>query len=378
MTDARIAPKLKKLVLRGYRSIEEETFEFTTLDVLIGPNGAGKSNLIDFLRMIRFMVSGESGLSSFVARHGGASALLFDGPKRTPQIAADITVETGRGLNEYRFRLGYAADDTLIFLEEACRFSSGQGAPPRWIDFGAGHRSPKLLDVAGVEGKTQKAILALLRGISVFQFHDTSDAAAVKTRSHVDDSRFLRGDAANLAAFLLHMREFDGKYYRRVVETVRQVAPFFEDFDLTEEHGTVLLRWREIGSELLFGTSQISDGTLRAIALITLLLQPPRSMPPVIVVDEPELGLHPFAIATIVGLLRGASIERQCLIATQSPETLNAIDPSAVIVVERNRRASRFRRLSVEELKPWFEEYALSELWDMNILGGRPGARAAE
>jgi hypothetical protein len=313
-----------------------------------------------------------------VARHGGASAWLFEGPKRTPRLEAEITVETDSGLNEYRFRLGYAAGDTLIFLEEACRFSSGRGAPPRWIEFGAGHRSPKLLDVAGVEGETQKTILALLRGISVFQFHDTSDAAAVKTRSRVDDNRFLRGDAANLAAFLLYMREYDGEYYRRVVETVRQVAPFFEDFDLAEEHGTVLLRWREIGSDLLFGVSQISDGTLRAIAMLTLLLQPPRSMPPVIVIDEPELGLHPFAVATIVGLLRGASIERQCLIATQSPEALNSIDPSAVIVAERKGRASRFRRLPLEDLKPWFEDYAVGELWDMNILGGRPGALAAE
>lgn len=373
-------PRLRRLQLAGFRSIEDCTVDFGDMNVLIGPNGAGKSNLIGFFRMLGFMLSTEQGLATYVGLSGGASTLLHDGPKRTPQLTAHLEVETTSGLNEYKFRLAQAADDSLIYVEEQCRFSAAnKDSVAPWINLGAGHRAPKLLTFPPDSlNRTPRTILHLLRGLQVYQFHDTSTEARVKQRWSLDQNRHLRGDGGNLAPFLLNMRDRQPLYYHRIVETLRQVAPFFDDFILVPEYGNVLLRWREVGADLDFGPGQMSDGTLRAILLITLLLQPQGSMPRMIIIDEPELGLHPFAARIIAGLIRSASVSQQCLIATQSPEFLNEFDAGDVVIVEREGRASCFRRLKEADLKRWLDEYSLSELWDMNILGGRPRSAFAE
>lgn len=351
----------------------------TAANVLIGPNGAGKSNLIGFLRMLRFMLASEQGLPVFVAQAGGASSILHDGPKTTPQMEAHLEIRTEQGLNEYRFRLGQAADDTLIFLEEQFRYlpSNRDGSPPRWTDLGAGHRTPQLLKAP--PGKiTQNVVLRLLRGLSVYQFHDTSDHARIKQRWSLDNDRYLHGDAGNIAPFLLRLRRIYPQYYSRIVETIRQVAPFLDDFVLEPDYDNVLLRWREVGSDVVLGPNQASDGSLRAISLITLLMQPPDSMPSIMVIDEPELGLHPFAVRVVAGLIRSLALSRQCIVATQSPEFLNEFTTDEVVVTERPGRASQFRRLSGAELSRWLNEYSLSELWEMNVLGGRPRPIAAQ
>jgi predicted ATPase len=374
-------PKLTKLELIGYRSIQRLTIEFGDRTVLIGPNGAGKSNLIDFFRMLGFMLGTESGLATFAGLFGPASALFFDGPKRTPQLEAHIWIETGQGTNEYLFRVGWGAGESLIFLEEGCRFSA-RARPslnPRWIPLGTGgHRSPALLHMeAAGHPRTQKTILELLRRVQVYQFHDTSREARMKQEWAIDDNRYLRADAGNIASFLLRLQQQSTQAYRRIVETIRLIAPFLDDFVLEPQNGRVSLRWREIDSDFEFGPHQGSDGTLRATCLVTLLLQPAETMPPVLVIDEPELGLHPFALHVVAGLLKAASKSHQCILATQSPQLLDESDPDDVVVVERPGRASQFRRLGAD-LQRWFDEYTLSELWNMNVLGGRPGRTAAD
>jgi predicted ATPase len=374
-------PKLTRLELKGFRSIATQSLDLADANVLIGPNGSGKSNLIGFLRMLRFMLASEQGLPIFVAQAGGASAILHDGPRITPQIEAHLEIATGRGINEYRFRLGHAADDTLIFLEERFRYSASDRSSrnPKWTDLGAGHRTPQLLSRSQDNlNRTQRTILHLLRGLAVYQFHDTSDHARIKQRWSLENDRYLHGDAGNIAPFLFRLRQRKPQYYSRIVDAVRQVAPFFEDFVLEPEYDNVILRWREVGSDVVLGPNQASDGSLRAISLITLLLQPPDSMPSMIVIDEPELGLHPFAVRVVAGLIRSVSISRQCIVATQSPELLDEFQANEVIVTERPGRASQFRRLSDSELGRWLNEYSLSELWDMNILGGRPRPVAAQ
>jgi predicted ATPase len=373
-----ITPRLAWLDLAGFRSIERQRVEFGDRTLLIGANGAGKSNLIDFLRMLGFMLGSENGLATFVGRFGPASALLHDGPKRTQAIEAHCCITTRQGANEYHFRLGYASGDTLIFLEEAWRFSRTERAA-RWIELGAGHRSPALLQPnIAANTTTQRTILGLLRRVQVYQFHDTSREARIKQQWSQSDNQYLRSDAANLAPFLLRLREQYGPYYRRIVNTIRLIAPFIDDFVLEPQEGRVGLRWRELGSDIEFGADQASDGTLRGFCLVTLLLQPPETMPPILVIDEPELGLHPFALHTIAGLVKAASVSRQCILATQSPQLLDEFDPEDVLVAERSDRASRFRRLSPEALRKWLDDYTLSDLWNMNVLGGRPGRAAAE
>jgi predicted ATPase len=374
-------PKLARIALGGFRSIEQQTIDFDDRTILIGANGAGKSNLIDFLRMLGFMLRSEHGLATFASLYGPASALFHDGPKRTPQIEAHLTVATQRGLNEYRFRLGFGANESLIFLEEQCRFSASDHPGPnrRWIELGAGHRSPQLLVLPAATNRlTQRTILALLRDLHVYQFHYTSREAKIKQGWSVDQNRFLRGDGANIAPFLLRLREEYAPYYRRIVETIRLIAPFFDDFVLEPQDGQVSLRWHELGSEFEFAAHQASDGTLRSICLITLLLQSRETLPPVVVIDEPELGLHPFALRIITGLIKAVSESCQCILATQSPALLDEFDPENVLVVERAGRSSIFRRPPKADLQIWLNDYSLGELWNMNVLGGRPGRAAAE
>lgn len=373
-------PRLKRIRIEGFRSIASAEITFSDFDVLIGANGAGKSNVIAFLRMVGFMLSSDTGLGLFVGRAGGASALLHDGPKVTRVIKAEIAVETAAGLNEYAFSLEAAAGDALIFAEEKIRFSRHDlGEGQSWLDFGTGHRTPGLIHVSDDQGRrTQRTILHLLRGLSVFQFHDTSPEAPLKRKWRVGDGRSLRGDGGNLPAFLLRMRETAPLHHRRIVRTIQLVAPFFDDFAIEDDQGYALLQWREIGSDVVFGADQISDGLLRAMALIALLLQPPETLPPILVVDEPELGLHPAGLQIVIGLFKAAALARQCIVATQSPEILRALAPENVAVVDRPGRSSLFRRLNPVDLDRWLDDYGLDELWDMNLLGGRPGSLAAE
>lgn len=366
--------KLVKLTLKGFKSIAETELEFQQLNVLIGPNASGKSNLIAFFRMLNYMLSSPSGaLQRYVGEQGGASVLLFDGAKRTHEIEAELVLTTSQGTNEYGFRLFYAASDILIFADERCRFSRGYARPQKWLNLGAGHREASLLDkTADTAQKTRATIAALLRGFIVYHFHDTSKEARVKSRQNIVDDRHLKYDAANLAPFLLRLRESYPKHYRRIVETVRQVVPFFDDFLLDPESGTVLLCWREQGSDVVFNASQASDGMLRAMAIITALLQPPEKLPALLIIDEPELGLHPYAITIIGGLIKAVAQHRQVLIATQSPLLLDQFDPEDVIVVERRDRQTIYRRLDEARLTEWLSEYTLSDLWHKNILGGRP------
>lgn len=373
-------PRLRRIRIEGFRSIASAEIAFSDLDVLIGANGAGKSNLIAFLRMVGSMLSSDGGLALFVGRAGGASALLHDGPKVTRVIRAEIAIETAAGLNEYVFSLEAAAGDALIFAEERIRFSRhGLGEGQSWLDFGAGHRTPGLIHLSDDQGKeTQRTVFHLLRGLSVFQFHDTSPEAPLKRKWRVGDGRYLRGDGGNLAAFLFRMRETAPLHHRRIVKTVQLVAPFFDDFAIEDDQGYALLQWREVGSDVVFGPGQISDGLLRAVALIALLLQPPATLPSILVVDEPELGLHPAGLQMVIGLLKAAALARQCIVATQSPEILRALAPENIVVVDRPGRSSSFRRLNPIALDRWLDDYGLDDLWDMNLLGGRPGSLAAE
>ena len=160
--------------------------------------------------------------------------------------------------------------------------------------------------------------------------------------------------------------------YQRIVNTVRLILPFFSDFVLQPRHDHLLLNWRERNSDQVFSVSQASDGMLRVIALVTLLLQPERDLPDVLVLDEPELGLHPYAINIVGGLIRAVSTQVQVIVATQSTALVDCFDPEDIVVVEREGRTSTFRQIDVKSLEEWLEDYSLSELWEKNVLGGRP------
>jgi len=370
--------RLHSITVKGFKTIYElSDFQPGNLTVLVGPNGAGKSNFISLFRMVSWALSGPSKLPLFVGQRGGASKLLHEGPDQTREIESRLTIQTGFGSNEYRFRLFYAAGDSLIFADERYRFSRKElaGDAP-WRELGAGHDSPKLMDEAHRD-QTASVMLSLLKKIILYQFHNTTARARIRTKWNVDDSRWLKEDAGNIAPVLFRLREQERPYYQRIVDTIRLILPFFSDFELEPNHGNLMLAWYERNSDQLFTASQASDGMLRVIALITLLLQPERDLPTVMMLDEPELGLHPYAINVIGGLIRAASKSTQVLVATQSTTLVDCFGPSDIVIVEREDRRSTFRKLGAEDLNHWLEEYSLSELWEKNVFGGRPNGHQA-
>jgi predicted ATPase len=348
--------------VEGFTSIRSATLSLNDVNVLVGANGAGKSNLIRALSVLGRMVDGELGL--LVGLSGGANALLNADPAMPRRIHLEVESDAGG----YSAELVSAAGDTLIFSEETIwRHDTGVTA-----ELGRGQRETLLTVPEPLWGSEAAALVETLRGCRVFHFHDTSRNAPVKQQGYTADNRTLHSDAANLASVLLRLREGDRGRYRRIVRTVKQVAPFFRDFVLEPELAPdrVRLRWLQEGSDTVLPADALSDGTLRFICLAALLGQP--ELPGLIVLDEPELGLHPFAIVQLAGMLRAASQESQVLLATQSVTLMNQFELGDLVIVERRDGASVFERPDPGRLSEWLAEYSLGELWEKNLLGGRP------
>jgi len=363
---------LQRLTLNGFKSIKAMDLELRPLNILIGANGAGKSNLISFFKMLNEMMVGR--FQQCIATSGRAQSLLHFGPKITPQIEAKLEFEVENGVDTYHLRLFHAAGDTLIFAEETLGFLQTGYTSPRIDQLGAGHQETRISEAADEGKQTAKTLRYLLNRCRVYHFHDTSSTAEVRQSCYLGDNRWLMSDAGNLAALLLRFRkENHGAAYQRIVGTIRLIAPFFDDFDLEPDASNrVILNWREKGSDRVFGPHQFSDGTLRAICLATLLLQPEDELPKLIVVDEPELGLHPYALNVVAALFSKASHHTQILISTQSSSFLDNFDPEDVIAVNREGKESQFKRLNPLELEAWLEEYSLGEVWEKNVIGGGP------
>jgi predicted ATPase len=273
-------------------------------------------------------------------------------------------------------RLFHGALDTLVFAEETLTFArSGHPGPPQSIVMGPGHVESQLRARAEAGDATAKVFRLLLSRCRAYQFHDTSSTAAPRRFCYVGDDRWLMPDGGNVAAILRRLREQGRPEFGRIVGAIRQIVPLFGEFVLEPSgpNGTDLaLNWRERDSDHVFGPHQFSDGTLRAICLATLLLQPVEDLPDLVVVDEPELGLHPAAQVLLAGLLRKVSHHRQVLVATQSVTLVDEFDPQDVVVVDREDRESVFRRLDAANLESWLEDYSLGEIWEKNVVGGGP------
>ena len=366
--------RLERITLKGFKTIRSLIdFEPRSQTVLIGPNGAGKSNFISFFRMMSWALSGPDKLAFHVSQHhGGARRILHDGPSHTREVEAELRIRTAAGKNDYAFRLFYAAGDTLVFADERYRFTrTGSEGTAKWSTLGAGQKDPRLPGAA-VENQTAQVILKLLQRIVVYQFHNTSETARIRGKWPVDDHRWLKEDAANLGAVLYRLKTRNGLYYQRIIDTIRLVVPLFSDFELEPDSDNLMLQWRERDTDEVFSASQASDGFLRLISLVTLLLQPAKDLPDVLILDEPELGLHPSAIGLIGELISAAAAKIQVIAATQSVPLVDCFEPQDIVVVERPDRGSTFHRLDPATLNEWLAAYSLSDLWEKNVIGGRP------
>lgn len=355
--------QLSRLVLKGYKSIAECDIQLAKLNVLIGANGAGKSNFIGFFRLINRIL--EEKLQSAVGAAGGPDVLLHYGRKRTEELCAELYF----GNNGYKFKLVPTSDNRMMFSHEALWWNQHGDWRPQ-----SGHFESY---VEEQKGKTYiyNYVVPSIKSWKLYHFHDTSATATVKQIHGINDNEYLRDDARNLAAFLYRLQHHHEAHYKRIVKTIQLVAPFFGDFHLrptVENANKIELEWTSAGEDVPFAASALSDGTLRFICLATVLLQPEEFMPAAIIIDEPELGLHPFAIVVLGGLMKSASERHQLIISTQSVELVDQFELDDLIVVDKVKDSSVFRRLDADALAEWLSDYSLGELWKKNLLGGRP------
>lgn len=358
---------LEKITLLGYKSIRElQEFPLRPdLNILIGANGSGKTNFIRFFELLNHMLDPNKGLQNYVSARGRADAFLFRGMKVTPELRASLVF----GRNEYKFTLRAADDRSLFFAQESAPFD-GPVFGPMSNDQGSGHVESKIT-FARQRSSSEQWVIDTIQNWRVYHFHDTSPSAPVMGLSNMVDHAILHNNAANLAPFLLNLSQHFPEHYAQIEEVVRQVAPFFGAFVLREVvPGQTQLLWKDRYSDLLYYPYQLSDGTLRFICLATLLLQPnPVST---LIIDEPELGLHPFAIQLLASLLHDASSRAQLIVSTQSSLLLDELTPEHVIVVNHHQGETILSRLDTQQLAEWLTEYTLGQLWEKNELGGLP------
>ncbi|MBW4092667.1 MAG: AAA family ATPase [Proteobacteria bacterium] len=361
-------PELDTISIRGFKSIAAiDDLKLGAINVLIGPNGAGKSNFLAVFALVRAVR--EQRLRDYVARAGGASRILHLGPKVTDAVRVRLLF--GRPETSYEIELTPTDTDELRPDREIIRSGKGGGLsispgsvrPEPWVGSLLRHQ-------AGVD---------LRHGLDSWQtyhFHDTSPNAPMKVAAAIHDNGYLRPDGANLPAFLYLLRETHPAAYALIRSTVQLVAPFFDDFVLEPQRlnpDMIRLEWRHRNTDAYFDVSSLSDGTLRFIALATLFLQPETLRPSLILVDEPELGLHPYAITLLASLIRQASTATQVILATQSPVFLDHFTPEEVLVADLIDGRTQFTRLDPDHLADWLKDYSLGQLWEKNELGGRPG-----
>lgn len=373
------AGALDKLTVKGFKSIKDlNEFKLSDLNVIIGANGAGKSNFVQIFRMLMAMT--QKNFSKFVLERGGADNFLFNGPKVTPSINMEFEFAShsphAEGTNLYKFELTPTADEKFLISEERKYVSTS------WRSYGTPAEESRLYDERNEkswDGQWNGVGHFVYESISnwmVYHFHDTSASSPMRRSEIVEDHHKLRGDAANIAPFLLHLKESEpyAAYYQRIVDAVRLVTPFFDDFRLDVqklgEAKKVRLSWNQKGSDFPMQPYHLSDGSIRFICLATALLQP--HPPSTIIIDEPELGLHPAAIVVLAELIQAAAKLTQVIVATQSPALIDQFAIEDVVVVNREDGASTFRRLKEEDFSAWLEDYSVGELWTKNVITGGP------
>jgi len=359
------------ITVRGFRSLScVEKLDLGPINVLIGANGSGKSNLIQAFSLLREIEQGR--LEEYTKRSGGAGRILHFGAKTTSQIEFEISF--AEGANGYRITLVPSGSDGLYPLHEQAWFWDRKNHEDPFVD-----RFQSQGSEAGISAdpkRTGSHVKKWMSSFRVYHFDDTGPTSPMKRTADLADNQFLRSDGSNLAAYLYFLRQKHPESYQLVVSTVQQVAPFFGQFELAPSRlnpDKIRLEWTHTTSDMYFDASAFSDGTLRYICLATLFLQPARLRPSLILVDEPELGLHPYAITMLASLIRRASSETKILVSTQSPFFLDQFEPTDVLVASRSDGASSFERLSGDGLGEWLDEYSLGQLWEKNELGGRPG-----
>ena len=384
------ASKIESIKIQGFRSLADvELTDLPNAAVLIGPNGSGKSNLFLFLQMLQQMLRYRR-LGEFVARHGGADDQLFGGSAETSELTGSFAIRDGKNQHTYGLSLSFAPSNTFVCTGE--ELNSKRADYPEnigWV-FPGGSRESGIASLAsedpiddiaksssydpglGAITRSIAEVREIIGKLAIHQFHNTDFNSNVKKSWDVTDSAHLRPDGGNLAAVLHRLEQEESKRYDYICKLINRILPAFDRFDLEESYGKVLLRWKAKGSDKTMGAHLTSDGSLRYFCLVTLLNLPDEMLPSVILLDEPELGLHPSAVGLVGAMIKRMSRHRQVIVATQSPLMVDEFAPDEIFVTELKEGQTIITRQDEEYLSVWLEDYSTGELWQKNLLGGHP------
>ena len=359
---------LDSIEINGFRSIRHVKCDLQPINIVIGANGSGKSNFIGAFSFLREILEGRT--RQYVIRHGGADRILYFGSKTTDELS--IRLSTNDNKDHFEVKLVSTSGDSLSPVSEWHSHMDKSGKPKETIT----EFDPRVAAISQAqELRFAQIVQSRIRAWKTYHFHDTGITSPMKKTSDLHDNRSLHADGSNLPAFLYLLSRNHKNSFNFICHAVRQVAPFFDRFNLEPQalnNDKIQLEWRHRAWDTYLDASSLSDGTLRFIALATLLLQPADLRPSVIFLDEPELGLHPYAIGMLAALIKQASVDTQLVIATQSSLLLDDFDPDSVLVADRVRGATEIRRLDPGDLKACLMDYSLGQLWEKNYLGGRP------
>jgi len=363
---------LKHIQVEGFKSIAKLDLLMSNVNILIGANGAGKTNLISLFTLLSQLSQGK--LKNYIETEGGAERFFHFGTKHTSQMIFDLEV----GMNSYHVEFSpNLDDDSLVFSKEYCEINSSQKS---WNLYPKKGESGFVSGVSADSDYVKKYTKEYLEKCRVYHFHDTSSQARFKKTNKLVNNYFLEKDAANIAPFLYDLKTSNDENYRQsyqqIVAAVQSVAPFFHDFYLqpSGEKGdeNILLRWTHTKHESPFSANVLSDGTARFICLATLFMQPAARRPDTIIIDEPELGLHPAALSVLADIINATAKNTQVICSTQSVAFANHFAPEDFIVVDAENGVSKFSRPDKTQLTQWLEEYGMGDIWAKNLIGGRP------
>lgn len=350
---------LRKIEVKGYRSIRDATVDLRNINVLIGANGSGKSNLISALALIQKIVSLD--LQTTISERG-ARSLIYGGQNGLDEISIRVSSDDCA----YGFSLQLTDGERMAFSDEYLIWGPEHLRSP----INRRHLESMWRDIISEVDDRYVSLFLSAESWRVYHFDDTT---LMRRSCSIHNNLSLVQNARNVAPFLLRLKEEYPSDYENIVSTIRMVAPFFKDFVLAPNNNTdeVVLRWMKVDYDDVMGPNQLSDGTLRFICLTALLLQPDDLRPMTMIIDEPELGLFPQAMVYLAEMIRSVGQTSQLIISTQSADLVDEFSPEDIIVVKDNGAGTEFSRLEANKLRSWLEEdYTLGLLWKKNLLTG--------
>lgn len=363
--------RLKHVIIKGYKSIAYDfpvILELKDVSILLGANGAGKSNIVSFFEMLSYMMSRK--FATYVEMAGTSNSILHYGSKRTPVLSGELEFSDSYSTDTYSFNLANAAPDRLILTDERVCWQQDGKEKPYEVQLELNYKESSL---AESKDKVAHSIYNMLSFCKVYQFHDSSLQGPLRQACPIETADYLQSKGNNLPSFLFFLKNNYIDAYNRILGYVREVVPQFDDFYLQPYNDCISLKWKDsTANDYVFNSCQLSDGSIRFIALATLLLQPEETMPNVIILDEPELGLHPFAVTQLAEMIKDASLHTQVIVATQSKDLVDHFDVDNISIVEMDNGHTMVKNLRRKDYEEWLKQYTISELWDKNVIGGRP------